>query len=411
MTDALADFDWWGLLTDREFLRDPYAALVLLREAGPVHLDRRSGIYFVLGHRAFTRVAEAPEMGRDTRLWADGWARPGGAEHDPVGHRLYSDFTPQMINADPPDHGRMRGVFRPDFLPAAIAALAPMITAETRSLLDAMPAAGTVDMIEHLAAPLPLRVLRNMFEMPASMDAQIASWSATLIKLNDVMLSQEEKQEAQAALDAFKGFLRGHLDARRRCPHAGMIDSVITAADQGVLSEEETLTNLVAMLIAGHETTVTLIGNGLLLLLQHPAELARLRADRSLMRTAVEECLRFWPGGNLILRVARESLVVEGVEIRRGALVIGLVGAINRDPSRFERPDVVDIGRRPNPHITFGRGVHVCIGAPLARLEAQIAFDLLLDRFPRLALAGEPEWRLDRINARGLASLPVAVGA
>jgi cytochrome P450 len=409
MTDALTDFDWWELLSDRSFLRDPYPVLAQLRQAGPIHRDASSGIYFVLGHQAFTQVAKAPEMGRDTRLWTDGWARPGGAQQDPVGHRIYSAVMPQMINADPPDHARMRGVFEATFHPVSIAELAPMITAEARALVDAMPATGTVDVIAQLAAPLPIRVMRNLLEIPASMDAQTGAWSVALTRLNDVMLTQEQKCEAQTALDSFKDFLRGHLQARRRCPRRGMIADVIAAGDEGVLTEEEALINLVTMLIAGHETTVTLIGNGLLMLLQHPAELARLRADRGLMRTTVEECLRFWPGTNLNIKVARETLMVAGVEIPRGALVIGLAGAINRDPSRFERPDEVDIGRRPNPHISFGSGIHLCIGAPLARLEAQIAFDLLLDRFPDLSLAGDPEWRLDSINVRGLRRLLVSV--
>lgn len=411
MPHTLADLDWWRLLADRAFLCDPYPVLAPLREAGPIHRDARSGIYFVLSHRAFTQVAKAPEMGRDTRLWVDGWARPGGAEQDPVGHRIYSEVMPQMLNADPPDHERMRGVFEPSFRPVSITSLAPMITAEARALLDAMPASGIVDMVAQFAAPLPIRVMRNLLEVPASMEPQIGAWSATLSKLNDIMLTQEQKRAAQAALDGFKDFLRRHIDARRGCPHRGMIADVIAAGDQGVMSEEEMLISLVSMLIAGHETTVTLIGNGLLMLLQHPAELARLRADRGLMRTAVEECLRYWPGINLNIKVARDPLVVEGVTIPRGALVIGLVAAINRDPNRFERPDAVDIGRRPNPHATFGSGIHLCIGAPLGRLEAQIAFDLLLDRFPSLALAGEAEWHPDRINTRGLERLLVAVGS
>jgi cytochrome P450 len=252
--------------------------------------------------------------------------------------------------------------------------------------------------------------MRTLFEVPIEMEAQIGEWSATLSKMNDIMLTQEQKRAAQDALDGFKEFLRGHTAARRHCPHRGMITDVIEARDQGIMSEEEMLISLVSMLIAGHETTVTLIGNGLLMLLQHPAELARLRADRGLMRTAVEECLRFWPGINLNIKVAREALVVEGVEIPRGSLVIGLVASINRDPARFERPDAVDIGRRPNPHVSFGSGIHLCIGAPLGRLETQIAFDLLLDRYPLLELAGDPEWLRDRINTRGLERLLVTVG-
>ncbi|WP_051356312.1 cytochrome P450 [Azorhizobium doebereinerae] len=402
---------WWTLLSDPAFLADPYAELARRRQAGTVQRDPETGIHFVLGHRAFTRIAKAPQMGRDTRLWTGGWASPEYAAADPVGYDLLSQFQPQMINSDPPDHGRMRAVYEPAFRPQAVAALEAMVRAEAERLIAAMPAAGVVEMIAAFAGPLPLRVLRNLFEMPAEMDADIARWSAALIKVGDIMMTPEQKRGALDALTEFKAVLREHLAARRGCPHAGMMGSVLAAAETGTLNEEETLTNLVSMLIAGHETTVTLIGNGLLLLLRNPGEMARLRADRSLMRTAVEEFMRMEPGGNMILRIAREDMEVDGVTIPAGAPVLGLIGAVNRDPERFADPDRLDIGRTANAHLTFGGGIHFCVGAPLARLEAQVAFDMLLDRFPQLELAGAPQWRLDRINARGLGELPVRVGA
>jgi cytochrome P450 len=413
-----AEIAWWPLLADPEFLENPYPELARLRAMGPVHQDPSSGVYFILGHKEFAQVSKSSALGRDTRLWAGGWSSPEYAAEDPVGYRLYSSFQPQMINSDPPDHGRMRGVYEPAFRPQAVAALEPMIRNEARLLIEAMPDAGMVDMIEAFAGPLPLRVLCNLFDMPEDMDADIARWSAALIKIGDIMVTPQQKQEALEALEDFKTFLRSHLAARRAnpaerpgCPHAGMMGRVLAAEHDGVLDEEETLTNLVSMLIAGHETTVTLIGNGLLLLLQTPGEMTRLRADRTLMRTAVEEFLRVEPGGNMILRIAREDIEVAGWRIPAGSPVIGLIGAVNRDPLRFKEPDKLDIGRTTNAHATFGGGIHFCVGAPLARLEAQIAFNALLDRFPKLELAGRAEWRLDRINARGLGHLPVRVGA
>jgi cytochrome P450 len=404
---AAASVDWWALLTDRAYLADPYPWLRQLQQRGPVHHDQASDVWFVLGHREFAQLAKAPQLGRDTRLWRDGWCTPENRQRDPVSYQLLAEFQPQMINANPPDHRRMRDVFEQAFKPSAIAALAPMVQAEADRLLNEMPAGATLDFIEQFAAPLPLRVLCNLFEIPAQMDADIGRWSAALIKIGDIMMTPEQKRDAHAALTQFKAYLRGHLASRRKRAGDGMMDLVTRAFDDGTLDEQEMLTNLVAMLIAGHETTVTLIGNGMLALLRHPDQMARLRADRAAHQGAVEEFLRYEPGGNMILRVAIEDYPVGEAVIPAGSLAIGLIGAVNRDPARFEQPDRLDIGRHPNAHFTFGAGIHICIGAALARLEAQIAFDSLLDRFPAIALAGEAQWRLDRINARGLATLPV----
>lgn len=402
--------DWWSILTDRAFLENPYDELKRLQALGPVHLDEASGVYFVLGHRAFLKVAKSSELGRDTRHWKDGWTAPDYRVHDPIGYRLFSEFQPQMINCDGAEHARMRKVYEPAFRSQAVRDVGALVEAEAAQLLDAMPREGTVDFIEAFAGPLPLRVLCKLFDIPQSLDETVARWSASLIRIGDILMTPDQKSEALEALTEFKAFLREHVAARRARPGDSLMDLAIRAHDDGTLDEEETLTNLVSMLVAGHETTVTLIGNGLLLLLRHPDEMARLRADRSLLRTAIEEFLRMEPGGNMILRVAREDVDVEGTMIPAGAPVLGLVGAINRDPARFERADEVDIGRPANAQLTFGSGPHVCIGAPLARLEAHVAFSALLDRYGSIELAGEPEWRLDRLNARGLGRLPVRVG-
>lgn len=403
----VANVDWWALLTDRSYLVDPYPRLKQLRQRGPVHHDQASDVWFVLGHREFAQLAKAPQLGRDTRLWRDGWCTLQNKQRDPISYQLLDEFQPQMINANPPDHRRMRDVFESAFKPSAIAALAPMIQAEADRLLHDMPGGSKLDFIEKFAAPLPLRVLCNLFEIPAHMDPEIGRWSASLIKIGDIMMTPDQKQDAHISLTQFKDYLRGHLEYRPMQGGDGMMDLVTRAFDDGTLDEQEMLTNLVAMLIAGHETTVTLIGNGMLALLRHPDQMMRLRSDRGLVRSAVEEFLRYEPGGNMILRVAIEDYLIGESLIPAGSLVIGLMGAVNRDPARFELPDQLDIGRHPNAHFTFGSGIHICIGAALARLEAQIALDSLLNRFSGIELAGEPQWRLDRINARGLATLPV----
>ena len=410
MSTTVNETSWWDTIKDTSFLVNPYPQLKAWREQGAIHHDRASDIYFVLGHREFTKIARSPKMGRDTRLWRDGWASPANQTKNPLAYQLYSEIQPQMINVNPPDHRRMRGVFEDAFKPAAVAAMATMIEAEATRLLDALGDGGEVEFIERYAAPLPLRVVCNLFEIPAEMDDSIRRWSDSLIRVLDIMTTHEQRQEALEALHEFKAYVSGLIVERRKHPGNCMLDTLVAAFDDGTLSEDEALMNLVSMQIAGHETTVTLIGNGMLCLLRNPEQLARMRADRSLVPSAVEECLRYEPGGNMIMRVAIEDFPMGDIVIPAGSMVLGFIGAVNRDPASFDDPERFDIARANNPQMTFGAGAHTCIGAGLARLEGTVAFNALLDRFDHIELAGESRWRLDRMNARSLEYLPVRLG-
>jgi hypothetical protein len=406
---AASGIDWWTMLTDPAYLADPHAELKRIRELGSIHHDKTSGIYFVLGHSEFRLMAMAPEMGRDTRLWTDGWSRPENKQRDPLSYELFSEFQRQMVNANPPDHRRMRDVYEKALRPGQMAQLLPMIEAECRRLLDALPVDTAVDFMIAFANHLPLRVSRNLFEIPPEMDKQLAQWNMALIKIGDIMMAPDQKREALAALRAYKDYLRGHLASRRGNPGDGFTGLALSALADGTMDEEETLNNLLG-LVSGNETTVTLLGNGMLTLLRHPAQFDKLRSNPHLMRSAIEEMLRYEPSINFILRVAIKDFQCGEFCIPAGSLAIGLVGAINRDPARFEAPDVFDIARQPNAQSIFGGGPHVCIGAALARLEAQAAFTALLERFPRIDLAGEPVWWVDRTNQRGVQNLPVRLG-
>lgn len=402
----VAAINWWGMLTDPAYLANPHAELKRIRELGAVHRDDYTGIYFVLGHSEFRQMAMAPEMGRDTRLWTNGWSRPGSQESDPVSYSLYSEFHHQMVNADPPDHRRMRDVYEKAFRPGQMALLVPMIEAECQELVDALPVGTPVDFMAAFANHLPLRVSRNLFGIPADMDAQLAVWNAALIKIGDILMPADQKRDALAALRAYKAYLKGHLEACRGQSGDSFIGLAAAALADGTMNEDETLNNLLG-LVSGNETTVTLLGNGMLSLLRNPAEFQKLRSSPERMRPAIEEMLRYEPSINFILRVAIRDYTCGGVSVPAGSLAIGLVGAINRDPARFEHPDTFDIARQPNAQSIFGGGPHVCIGAALARLEAQTAFGALLRRFERIELAGEPVWWSDRTNQRGLQSLPL----
>lgn len=401
------DIDWWSLISNKKYLKNPYPQLKELQKLGPIHLDKKTGIYFVLGHHEFGLIARSSKMGRDTRLWREGWFNPDNKVSDPTSYELFSEFQSQMIMMNEPDHGRMRSVYQQAFKPSAVATIRPMIERETDLLLEQLAATNDVDLIENFAAPLPLRVLRNLLEIPADMDQDMQRWSASLIKIGDVMMTQEQKVEALLALREFKYYLRDHIKYYRSSHQNTLMNSVISAFENGFMSEQETLTNLMSMLVAGHETTVTLIGNGMLSLLRHSDQRNLLISDPILIETAIDEFLRYEPGGNMILRIAIEDFELDGITIPAGSMAIGMVGAINRDPLRFNQADILDIQRKPNPHFTYGAGIHICIGAPLAHLESEIAFNKILKQFPQIELSGEPVWRLDRLNARGLETLPV----
>jgi hypothetical protein len=398
--------DWWTLLTDPQYLGNPYPELKRIRELAPIHYDSVSGIYFVMGYRAFSQMAKTPQMGRDTRFWANGWSSPENQLRDPATYELFTEFQPQMINANAPDHRRMRGVYDKAFLPGGMARYLPMMEAECQQLLDALPVDTTVDFMTALGNPLPHRISLKLFDIPAEMDEQIWQWIAALSWLGNIVMSPDQKRQAQNAQREFKDYVRGHLASRSSEPGNGFINLALAASAAGTMNDEETLNNVV-MLISGSRTTLTLLGNGMLTLLRYPAQFEKLRANRDLMRSAIEEMLRYEPGSSIIPRAGIEDFVCGGVRIPAGSLAIGLVGAINRDPARFKDPDVFDITRQPNTHHAFGGGPHICIGKALARMTAQVAFNALMDRFPRIELAGEPVWWTDRSDQRGLESLPL----
>lgn len=408
-TNPVTGYDWWPMLADNAFRANPYPQLRQLREQGAIHFDTRSGIFFVLGHEAFSQIVKAPQIGRDSRHWKNGWHSEDYKREDPVGYNLYEGIQPQMINVDGADHHRMRGMWESSFKFSSIKSQTAMIEEQADLVLNKLPDEGEIDILKEYAAPLPLRVLGNLLNISPKMDNDIFRWSEALIQVADIMTTPEVKQQALDSLNSFKAYLRTYLAERRAKQDGGLVNIILKAQDEGVLNEDETLVNMVSMMIAGHETTVNLIGNGLLLLLQHPEQMKRLRADYSLIPMAVEEFMRCEPNGNMILRVAREDVKICGTSIPAGSPILGMIGAINRDPERFENPDAFDVGRSSNPHFTFGGGPHICLGAPFARLEGRIAFTKLLDRWSSIELAGQADWRVDRLNARGLVSLPVRV--
>jgi cytochrome P450 PksS len=323
---------------------------------------------------------------------------------------MFAPLTRNMLDLDDPDHGRLRGLVHQAFTPRRIAQMATRIETLSDELVNNAARRGTFDLIRDVALPLPVTVIADLLGVPAGDRLKFARWSNTIIKNTasrwNILLSLPD-------MLAFMRYIRWLVRLRRADPQDDLVSALVQAEEAGDhLSEDELLAMIALLLIAGHETTVNLIGNGTLALLQHPQPLERLRAEPAQIKTAVEELLRYTsPVDMSTERFACEDVEIAGATIPRGSLVLGVIGSANRDERQFTNPDTLDIARDPNRHLAFGQGAHYCVGAPLARMEGQIAINTLLRRCSNLRLAQAPErlrWRRGLV-LRGLESLPLVV--
>jgi cytochrome P450 len=319
-------------------------------------------------------------------------------------------FARHMLAVDPPDHTRLRGLVSRAFVPSRIAALEPRIERIVHELLDDLERAGpVVDLVAGFALPLPFRVIGELLGVPEQDQASLHRSFRTLFQ----PWTGSPPAEAVAASDAIVGYLGDLVAAHRANPSDDLIDVLVGAGDaQGSLTEQELLSSLFQLIVAGHDTTTSLIGNGVVALLDHPDQLRLLREQPALLPRAVEELVRYSPPvPHATFRVTTEPVELDGVTIPAHEQVLVCIGGANRDPAAFDDADTFDITRPPRPHLGFGHGIHFCLGAPLARLEGRLAFRALFDRFPRLRLAvprADLRWSHgDGLVLRGLAELPV----
>jgi pimeloyl-[acyl-carrier protein] synthase len=384
-----------------EFHADPYPFYRRLREADPVHLSN-------LGLWVLTRYDDCVTCLRDPRFGRDGFelllAQFGEGSGEPLPR--------SMLFRDPPDHTRLRSLVNRAFTPRVIEGMRSHIQGIVDRLLDRVQSRGEMDVIGDLAYPLPVTVICDMLGVPVTDHEQIKEWSSDIIRSLDAIGVPSDETIVARGRVGRKGiadYFRGLLPDRRRNPRGDLLSSLIAVEEQGDrLTEGELLSTCVLLFIAGHETTVNLIGNGLLALLQHRDQLERLLADPGLVGTAVEELLRFDSPVQRTARITNAEVELGGKVLPKGAFVVAAIGAANRDPVHFPDPDRLDVARADNRHITFGFGIHFCLGAPLARVEGQIALQALLRRMPGLRLTGpEPEWR-ESSTLRGLKALPIA---
>jgi len=379
--------------------RDPYPYYRLMRERDPVHWNGDIRTWFL------TRHADVSRLLVDDRFSADRTRSERYVPPPPERAR----GARSMLVVDPPDHTRLRNLVNKAFTPRMVEQLRPRIEAISADLLDRMAGEDHTDLVARFAYPLPVIVIAEMLGVPARDRLRFQEWSAALIRGLDPRVDEETQERVFDARDALSAYLDSVVSERRREPAADLITALIAAEEEGdALSHGELVAMCNLLLVAGHETTVSLVAGGTVALLEHPDQLDRLRREPALARTAVEELLRFVPPVQWTGRVAAAELRIGDRRVMPGQSVVGILAAANRDPDVFPDPDRLDLGREPNPHVAFGRGIHFCLGAPLARLEARIALPMLFDRFPALRVAGEPEPR-PTLNLRGLASLPVAL--
>ena len=371
---------------------DPYATYEKLRRKDPVHRMRLQNAWVL------TNFEDVDLVLRDHR-------RFGNAGRD-FGYIPYIS----MLDLDPTEHTRIRGLAAKGFTPRSVAELEPRIQETVDKLLDDLAGRPRFDLIRDFAFPLPVIVIAEMLGVPPEDREKFNGWSNVVALTVDPLLNSEQIRQVRQAIEELFDYFEGMAAARRQQPRDDLISTLVAAEEDGEqLSRDDLLINLVLFLAAGNETTRNLIGNGTLALLRHPEQLQRLRDNPDLLDSAIDELLRYDSPVQLNGRIAREPLEIGGKKVEPGQRVLCLLGAANRDPAAFPNPDRLDVGRAPGNHLAFSRGIHYCLGAPLARLEGRVAFAALLARYPSLRLAAQPRYR-NQITLRGLEELWVETG-
>jgi hypothetical protein len=385
-----------------EFLDDPYPWYAALREHDPVHGLEGGGVFL-------SRYEDAIAIYRDPHASSDKKEefRPKLGDSP-----LYEHHTTSLVFNDPPLHTRVRRIIMGAVNQRAIARMETAVTRLVDALLEDMAKQGAVDFIGAFAAQIPIEVIGNLLAIPHPERSPLRAWSVAILSGLEPALTPQMLDAGNRAVTEFSGYLKDLIAARRAQPgdpESDVLTRLLLGEKDGEkLTEKELIHQCIFLLNAGHETTTNLIGNGLWALLNHPAELARLRAEPGLVPSAVEEMLRFDGPIQLNNRRLTAPATLAGKPLPAGTPVTIGIGAANHDPAQFTAPERFDVGRKPNRHVAFGQGDHVCVGMNVARMEGRIAFSRLLARFPRIELDGIPV-RDRRIRFRGFRTLPIRV--
>jgi cytochrome P450 len=392
-----------------QILQDPYPTYTRLLEEGPLHyvdVGSKWAVWSVFSHAECSAMAKDPRCSAkraQQQLLALPLSRQ--AEFSELARMLGL----WLIFMDPPEHTRLRKLLNKGFSPAAIEALRPQVEAIVDRMLEPLQHGSEVELMREFANPMPVRIICEMLGIPQELNETFVNWSrAIALFRGSPDRTVEQAKAAQDALIELTEFFRKTVAERKRNKGNDLISLLIDIEEEGeVLTEEELYAQCIALLFAGHETTRNLIGNGMYTLLKHPQETAELRENTEMIRTTVEELLRYESPVQFTARVLKEDIEICGQRIPRKWTILCMLGAANRDPKRFKDPNTLDLKRLNNQHLAFSAGPHACIGGQLARLEGQIAIQNLVQRFPNMKLTGpKPEWA-STFGFRGLKSLPV----
>jgi len=398
-------FDPW----DPAFVADPYPAYAELRARGRVHYYEPSGQFLVPHHADVSALLRDRRLGRTYRhrFTHEDFGRTAPPPAQEPFHTL-NDHG--MLDLEPPDHTRIRRLVSKAFTPRTVEQLRPYVHGLAGDLVSRLVEAGGGDLLTDVAEPLPVAVIAEMLGIPEADRAQLRPWSADICGMYELNPPEETARKAVRASVEFSDYLRELIAARRSEPGDDLVSGLIAAHDEGDrLTEQEMISTCVLLLNAGHEATVNATVNGWWALFGHPDQLAALRADHTLVPSAIEELMRYDTPLQLFERWVLDEIEIDGTVIPRGAEIAMLFGSANHDPAVFHAPQELDLTRQDNPHISFSAGIHYCIGAPLARIELAASMVALLEKAPTLRLAAEPE-RKPNFVIRGLKGLSVEIG-
>jgi cytochrome P450 len=391
---------------DAAFFNDPYPAYRAVSAAAPAFFWEQYGFWCFARHAQVSALLRDRRFGRQILHVASrqqlGWSEP------PAHLRPFLDVeSHSLLELEPPEHTRLRNLINRAFVSRQVERLAPRIGELANELIDRFEGRGSIDLLEHFATPIPAIVIAELLGAPREMSARLLDWSHRMVAMYQFGRTRETEDRAVAAAREFVAFLRGYVEQRRGARTDDLISQLIGAeSGEGRLTEEELVATCILVLNAGHEATAHGLGNGVKAMLEAQIDPIPAFATPAAGAAVVEELLRFDAPLHLFTRYALEDVEYGGVALRQGDKIGLLLGAANRDPERFPDPDRLHASRSPNPHVAFGGGIHFCVGAPLARLEMEVALPILFQRLPGLRLAGRPRYR-DSYHFHGLATLPV----